>query len=287
MSFGSNLMEQSGVHIARVYNGVIPKYTLTDEYGEVCVHLLPFIKPSNVKPFFDNEIKTYTDAIRVALSNAEIDKDKRNILVTHQFVTGASRSESEEISVGGTDNVDASVFEDLDYVALGHIHGPQNCGSEKIRYCGTPLKYSFSEAKDEKSVTVVELNEKNSLIIRTIPLTPLHDMVEIKGKFEDIMSKSFYENTTYENDYVRVTLTDEDDILDAIGKLRTVYRNILRLDYDNLRTKAITEIDTADVDNKSPYELFSELFAMQNGQEMSQEQADLVKSLIEKIWEDK
>ncbi len=287
MSFGSNLMEQSGVHIARVYNGVIPKYTLTDEYGEVCVHLLPFIKPSNVKPFFDNEIKTYTDAIRVALSNAEIDKDKRNILVTHQFVTGASRSESEEISVGGTDNVDASVFEDFDYVALGHIHGPQNCGSEKIRYCGTPLKYSFSEAKDEKSVTVVELNEKNSLIIRTIPLTPLHDMVEIKGKFEDIMSKSFYENTTYENDYVRVTLTDEDDILDAIGKLRTVYHNILRLDYDNLRTKAITEIDTADVDNKSPYELFSELFAMQNGQEMSQEQADLVKSLIEKIWEDK
>ena len=287
MSFGSNLMEQSGVHIARVYNGVIPKYTLTDEYGEVCVHLLPFIKPSNVKAFFEDEIKTYTDAIRVALSNAEIDKDKRNILVTHQFVTGASRSESEEISVGGTDNVDASVFEDFDYVALGHIHGPQNCGSEKIRYCGTILKYSFSEAKDEKSVTVVELNEKNSLIIRTIPLTPLHDMVEIKGKFEDIMSKSFYENTTYENDYIRVTLTDEDDILDAIGKLRTVYRNILRLDYDNLRTKAITEIDTADVDNKSPYELFSELFAMQNGQEMSQEQAALVKSLIEKIWEDK
>ena len=287
MSFGAKLMDRSGIHISQVYNGTLPKYELNDKHGDVCVYLLPFVKPATVRPFFDYEIKTYTDAIRAAISKADLDTDKRNILVTHQFVTGASRSESEEISVGGTDNVDASVFEDFDYVALGHIHGPQNCGSEKIRYCGTPLKYSFSEASDQKSVTVLELKEKNNMTVRTVPLKPLHDVVEIKGKFEDIMSKSFYENTTYENDYVRVTLTDEEDILDAIGKLRTVYRNVLRLDYDNARTKAITEIDTADVDNKSPYELFCELYKMQNGQDMSETQADFVKSLIEKIWEDK
>ena len=287
MSFGAKLMDGSGIHISQVYNGTLPKYELNDKHGDVCVYLLPFVKPATVRPFFDYEIKTYTDAIRAAISKADLDTDKRNILVTHQFVTGALRSESEEISVGGTDNVDASVFEDFDYVALGHIHGPQNCGSEKIRYCGTPLKYSFSEASDQKSVTVLELKEKNNMTVRTVPIKPLHDVVEIKGKFEDIMSKTFYENTTYENDYVRVTLTDEEDILDAIGKLRTVYRNVLRLDYDNARTKAITEIDTADVDNKSPYELFCELYKMQNGQDMSETQADFVKSLIEKIWEDK
>ncbi len=287
MSFGSRLMDQSGIHISQVYKGEIARYTLNDEHGEVCVYLLPFVKPANVRCYFDDEISSYTDAIRVALSNADIDKDKRNILVTHQFVTGARCSESEEISVGGTDNVDASVFDEFDYVALGHIHSPQNCGSEKIRYCGTPLKYSFSEAKDNKSVTIVELNAKNDTVVRTVPLVPLHDMVEIKGKFEDLMSKSFYEGTTYQNDYARITLTDEDDILDAIGKLRTVYHNILRLDYDNARTKSITEIDTADVDNKSPYELFEELYKMQNGQEMNDDQCQLVKSLIEKIWEDK
>ena len=251
----------------------------------MCIYLLPFIKPANVRRYFGGESMTYTEAMKTALSNADINKEKRNILVTHQFVTGANRTESEEITVGGTDNVDASVFEDFDYVALGHIHSPQNCGSEKIRYCGTPLKYSFSEAKDDKSVTVVELNEKGNMQIRTLPLVPLHDLVEIKGDFFQIMNKEFYENTTYQTDYLHITLTNEEDIIDAIGNLRSIYHNLMRLDYDNKRTRGINEIEDANVDEKSPLELFSQLYETQNNQEMNEEQKDFIKNLIEQIWE--
>ena len=285
MSFGSKLMDQSGVHISQVYDGQLTPYVLNDEYGNVCIYLLPFIKPANVRRYFGGESMTYTEAMKTALSNADINKEKRNILVTHQFVTGANRTESEEITVGGTDNVDASVFEDFDYVALGHIHSPQNCGSEKIRYCGTPLKYSFSEAKDDKSVTVVELNEKGNMQIRTLPLVPLHDLVEIKGDFFQIMNKEFYENTTYQTDYLHITLTNEEDIIDAIGNLSSIYHNLMRLDYDNKRTRGINEIEDANVDEKSPLELFSQLYETQNNQEMNEEQKDFIKNLIEQIWE--
>lgn len=285
ISFGSKLMELSGIHISETYSGNVASYTLNDSYGEVVIHMLPFVKPINVRRYFGDEVVTYTDAIKFALSNSNIDKEKRNILITHQFVTGATRSESEEISVGGTDNVDASVFEDFDYVALGHIHSPQNCGSEKIRYCGTPLKYSFSEAKDNKSVTVVELKEKGNVEITTRPLIPLHDLVEIKGTFDEVMEKSFYENTTYQTDYMRITLTNDEDILDAIGKLRSVYHNLMRLDYDNKRTSMTSDIEDANVDEKSPYELFAQLYEAQNNQEMNEEQSSFIKQLIEKIWE--
>jgi exonuclease SbcD len=220
-----------------------------------------------------------------AIEHMELDPAVRNILVTHQFVTGASRSESEEISVGGTDNVDASVFDGFDYVALGHIHSPQNCGSEHIRYCGTPLKYSFSEAKDKKSVTVVELGEKGSLTVRTIPLIPKRDMVEIKGCYEEITLKSFYEGTTYQDDYVHITLTDEEDVVDAIGKLRVIYRNLMKLDYDNKRTRSAARVDGAeDVETKSPLQHFASLYELQNNQVMNDEQKTFVEALIEQIW---
>ncbi len=287
MAFGSRLMDQSGIHISRVYSGETQPFEMKDEQGELFVYLLPFVKPIHVKRFSEEEINSYTDAIRVAISRMNIDKTKRNVLVTHQFVTGATRSESEEISVGGTDNVDVSVFDGFDYVALGHIHSPQKCSFEHIRYCGTPLKYSFSEAKDKKSVTVVELEKKGDLNIRTIPLKPKRDMVEIKGTYNEIMLKSFYENTTYRDDYIHITLTDEEDIIDAIGKLRVVYQNLMKLDYDNRRTRASYQIEgTADVENKSPFELFAEFYELQNNQPMSEEQAEFMKELIEKVWED-
>ena len=288
ISFGSGLMEQSGIHMSRVYNGVIEPITMKDDYGNINVYMLPFIKPANVRRFFENEeISSYTDAMRVAISQMNINKEERNILVTHQFVTGASRSDSEERSVGGTDNVDVSVFEDFDYVALGHIHRGQSCSYERVRYCGTPLKYSFSEARDEKSVTVVELTEKGRFEISTIPLEPMRDMVEIKGEYDEIMKKSFYENTTYTEDYIHIILTNEEDVNDAIGKLRTVYRNLMKLDYDNKRTRSnsLIEGDLA-VDTKSPMELFEDFYELQNNQPMNEKQRELVKSLIDKIWED-
>ena len=287
IAFASRLIEKSGIYMSPVYNGKVTPITLSDEYGELDVYMLPFIKPAHVRRYFEEEtINSYTDAMRVAIENMNINKSHRNILVTHQFVTGSSRCESEELSVGGTDNVDSDVFEDFDYVALGHIHSPQNCGSDKIRYCGTPLKYSFSEANHKKSVTVVTFEKKGDMEITTIPLTPLRDLVEIKGTYDEIMSKSFYEGTTYKEDYMHITLTDEEDIYDAIGKLRTVYKNLMKLDYDNKRTRGTARItETADVERKSPLELFSNFYEIQNSQPMSDEQNEFMLELIERIWE--
>ena len=288
LSFGSRLIEKSGVHLSPVYNGHIEPIKMEDEYGEVNIYMLPFVKPANVRRFFDDrEIVSYTDAVNAAISEMSVNSNSRNVLITHQFVTGANRTESEEISVGGTDNVDVSVFDDFDYVALGHIHRPQNCLSERVRYCGTPLKYSFSEANDKKSVTVVELKEKGSLEVYTADLVPKHEMREIKGKYEEITAKSFYENTTYKTDYMHITLTDEEDIPDGVGKLRSIYRNLMKLDYDNKRTRSNAHITGAEnVEEKSPLELFSDFYELQNNQPMSDEQREYISSLIESIWEE-
>lgn len=287
MAFGSKLMDQSGIHIAQAYDGKVKPFQMADAFGNLNIYLLPFVKPVHVRKFFAEEIVSYTDAVRVAVDGMQIDKTARNILVTHQFVTGARRSDSEEISVGGTDNVEVSVFKEFDYVALGHIHSPQNCGSEKVRYCGTPLKYSFSEAKDQKSVTVVELAEKGNLSVRTVALEPLRDMTEIRGKYSEIMLKSFYENTSYLKDYMHITLTDEEDIIDAIGKLRTVYRNLMKLDYDNKRTQSAAQVGGAvEIERKTPLELFSDFYELQNNQPMSEAQKSFVTALIEQVWEE-
>ena len=287
MSFGSRLMDQSGIHISQVYSGKIEPFAMKDEHGIINVYMLPFVKPAHVKRFSDESIESYTDAIRVAIAEMKVDQSARNLLITHQFVTGATRSESEDISVGGSDNVDVSVFDGFDYVALGHIHSPQNCTSERVRYCGTPLKYSFSEAKDNKSITVVELEEKGKLSVKTVSLVPMRDMVEIKGRYNEIMLKSFYESTSYQEDYIHITLTDEEDIVDAIGKLRTVYHNLMKLDYDNKRTRSVSQVDGAvDVETKTPIELFSDFYELQNNQPMSDEQKAFVEALIEQVWED-
>lgn len=287
IAFGARIMSAGGIHLSPVYNGEIEPFSMTDEYGKVNVYMLPFVKPAHVRCFCEEEICSYTDAVRAAISKMQINTAERNVLVTHQFVTGAARCESEEISVGGTDNVDASVFEPFDYVALGHIHSPQNCGSPKIRYCGTPLKYSFSEAKDRKSVTVVELLEKGNVLYKTIELTPQHELVELKGTYEELVLKSFYENTTWQEDYTHITLTDEEDIPDAIGKLRVIYHRLMKLDYDNKRTRSNAKIESAEsVETKSPLELFSDFYMLQNNQPMSGEQTDFMKELIEKVWED-
>ena len=288
LAFASRLIAPAGIHIAPVYRGAIEPVVLKDAYGPVNIYLLPFVKPAHVRRFFpDEKIETYTDAIRVVVDALEINRAERNILVTHQFITGAARSDSEEISVGGTDNVDASVFDGFDYVALGHIHGPQNIGSARIRYCGTPLKYSFSEAKHEKSVTVIEMEEKESLSVRTVPLRPLRDLREIEGTYEELTYRPNYEGTAIE-DYLHITLTDEEDIPDAIGKLRLIYPNLMCLDYNNSRTRAAGMLsDLEDLEHKSPLVLFGEFYQQQNGRPMSNEQEKFTREIMEKIWEEK
>ena len=288
LAFGGRLMEESGIHIAPAYHGRTEPVILEDEYGSVHIYMLPFIKPAQVRSCFPEEaVGSYTEAMRIAVSQMQIDRKARNVLVTHQFVTGASRTESEEISVGGSDNVDASVFDGFDYVALGHLHAPQNCGEERIRYCGTPLKYSFSEAGDQKSVSVVTLLEKGTLMVRAVPLTPKRDMKEIRGTYEELTKKSFYEHTAYQEDYLHITLTDEEDIPDALLKLRTIYHHLMKLDYDNRRTRSGGQImGTAEAEQKTPLALFEEFYMQQNNQPMSAEQPEWLEQRIRQVWED-
>lgn len=287
MAFGGRLMAQSGVHLAPVYDGKVSPITLTDEYGPVNLYLLPFLKPAHVRRCFpEREILTYTDALAAAIEAMGVDPAQRNVLVTHQFVTGAARCDSEEISVGGTENVDVSVFGPFDYVALGHIHGPQQVGRETVRYCGTPLKYSFSEAKHQKSVTVVELGEKGAVSVRTVPLTPMRDLAELRGTYEELTFRGFYDGTSYPRDYVHITLTDEEDIPDAVSKLRIIYPNLMKLDYDNKRTRAGIILEGAEDQQRSPLELLEEFYEKQNGQPMGEEQRAFAKSQMERIWEE-
>lgn len=286
LSFCSRMIDASGVHFARTFNGNVESFTLTDAYGPVDIFMLPFLKPAAVRRFYpEEEIDTYTDALRAAIGSMDVDPARRNVLIAHQFVTGAARSESEELFVGGLDNVDASVFAPFDYVALGHLHGPQNVGSERVRYCGSPLKYSFSEAGQVKSVTVAELGAKGALTVRAVPLVPLHDLRELRGTYEALTDRRNYENTA-PDDYLHITLTDEEDVYDALGKLRVIYPNLMKLDYDNRRTRAAGEIDDGTAgEDRSPLELFAALFEQQNGRPMSAEQTAFCRSLIEDIWE--
>ena len=288
LAFASRLISPTGIHLSPVYSGAVEPVELTDGSGPVDIYLLPFVKPAHVRRFFpDAKIESYNDALRTAVEALHIDRSRRNVLVTHQFITGAARSDSEEISVGGTDNVDASVFDGFDYVALGHIHGPQNIGSERIRYCGTPLKYSFSEVSHEKSVTVVDMGKDGDLAVRTVPLRPLHDMREIEGTYEELTYRPAYEGTNTD-DYLHITLTDEEDVPDAIGKLRLIYPNLMCLDYNNSRTRAAGMLsDIADVEHRSPLDLFAEFYEQQNGRPMSDEQEDFAREIMEKIWEEK
>lgn len=289
IAFGSSIMDKSGVYMSPVFAGKVEPVVLEDEFGKLNFYMLPFVKPTHVNRYYEGrEAKSYTEAIKLVVDDMKLNTSERNILITHQFVTGSLRSESEEISVGGSDNVDSCVFNDFDYVALGHIHKPQKCGREVVRYSGTPLKYSFSEANDEKSVTVVEMKGKGETELTFIPLKPKHDLVEIKGKYDEIIRRDFYENTTYGEDYLHITLTDEEDVPDAISKLRVVYKNIMKLDYDNTRTRHMGNISGAsDVENKSPLELFEQFYQEQYGVELSDEKKTFVGKIIEEIWENR
>lgn len=288
LAFGASWMGKSGIHIAPLYDGSVQTIRMEDAYGVVCIHLLPFLRPALVRHAFETraeEVVDYPSALALAMSQVKLNPEERNILVAHQFVTGALRCDSEELQAGTIDQIPVSLFDAFDYVALGHIHSPQKVGRETVRYCGTPLKYSFSEAGQEKSITVVELLEKSNTKVRTIALHPLHDLRKIKGTYLEVTARSFYENSSCE-DYLQVTLTDEEDVVDGLAKLRTIYPNLIRLEYDNRRTKENTEIDSSDpAQRKSELELFQEFYELQNNQPMSGQQEAYVRQLIQELKE--
>lgn len=287
VAFGSRLMSSRQIYLSPVFEADVEPITISDRYGEINIYMLPFVKPSLVKRVYpEEEIITYQDAVNAAVQHMQIDTDKRNILLAHQFVTGAARCDSEELSVGGLDDVDASIFDGFDYVALGHLHGPQKIGKETVRYSGTPLKYSFSEANQKKAAVIVDVEEKGKINIQQIPLVPKHDMREIRGTYMEVTALDFYKDMKTD-DYLHITLTDEEDIPDAIGKLRTIYPNIMKLSYDNLRTRAaVTVRGTAEVEEKSPMELLKEFYELQNNQPMTDEQEEIARGMMEEIWED-
>lgn len=287
LAFGGRVMDSCGIHISPVYDGALAPVTLHDAFGPVHVWLLPFVKPAHVRRWFpDADIESYTDAVAEAVAHMDIDTAARNVLVTHQFVTGGARSGSEELSVGGTDNVDSGVFAPFDYVALGHLHGAQHIGRETIRYAGSPLKYSFSEARQHKSVTVVTLGEKGDVQVRTVALTPLRELREIRGSYDELTARSFYEHTTYRSDYLHLILTDEQDVFDAMSRLRTIYPYLMTLDYDNARTRAAGGMSVpAETERRTPLELFEALYTRQNHQPMSEVQHEYIAQLMEQIME--
>lgn len=283
LAFGSSLMGKSGIYFSKVYDRTVEKIPMQDAYGTVWIYLLPFLRPSTIRhalPERAEEVQSTADAVRIALEQTKIDEKERNVLLAHQFVTGAKRCDAEELQVGDVDQIPAELFASFEYVALGHIHSPQKVGRETVRYCGAPLKYSFSEAGQEKSITVVELKEKGSVDLRTIPLKPLHDLRKIRGTYLEVTAKSFYENRDCE-DYLQVTLTDEEDVPDGMAKLRTIYPNLMRLEYDNKRTRSNAEVRAAErVEEKSELELFQEFYELQNNQSMTEVQEQFVEELL-------
>ena len=284
LNFGSKIFENDGLYIQTTYNGKIRKVELDEKIN---IYMLPFIKPIELRQYFENEkIETYNDAIKHIIENEKLDKTKINILMAHQFVTNGTINpetcESETINVGGLDNVDVSNFSEFDYVALGHIHGPQKIGEEKIRYSGTMLKYSFSEVNHHKSVVIIEI--KNGKVdFKLEPLIPLRDMRKIQGPIEELLKKENYEGTN-QQDYIKAVITNDEAIYDAIGQIRKIYPNTLSLDILNSKSyNSDMNIENFEkIKEKSEFELFNDFYEFQNSVRLDEEQSEIIKKVIEK-----
>ena len=287
MAFGAELMKSSNVHIVQTYNGEMQPAVVSDAHGEVQVWMLPHLRPSSVRKHHPNtNINSCSDAVAAALGNAVINTNKRNVLVAHQFVTGSITCDSEEIVVGDSENVDAALFDAFDYVALGHIHRPQHIKRETLRYSGTPLMYSLSEADHTKSVTVVEMESKGKITISELPLELPRVIREVRGTYEELMSRANYRDTNID-DLVHIVLTNEQEEPDAIAKLRNVYPHILNLRYDNQRTQAVYAFETSPTTaQRTPVDLFSDFFENQHGgRKLSAEQSEYVSAVFGELKE--
>lgn len=277
ISYFSSIVKHAGVYATEKFEGMLQCIRLKDKYGEIMIHMMPFIKPANVRGFFtDKSISTYEQAVSAVIENSEVDKSKRNILICHQFITGAQICESEEFAVGGLDNIDAAVFDDFDYVALGHIHRPQKISRETLRYSGSLFKYSFSEVSHKKSVTLVDVGEKGDIKINTVPLKYLHDVREIKGLLNDIMKMP------YSEDYVRVIVNDEIVPPDARVSISTVFPNMIKFSIENSKTNFNMDVNvTENIENKSVEQLFLDFYKMQNNDvEPPSEHFDILRNIM-------
>lgn len=290
ISYAGRLLRESQVYISPRFDGILHPVPVSDDFGTVYVYLIPYIHPSLVRNAWPEEkVGSYDDAMRVLLEKSDVDPSARNLAVVHQFVTAGGQSpeetDSEEKHVGGLDNVDASAFDAFDYVALGHLHGPQRIGRDTIRYAGSPLKYSFSEEKQNKSITLAELKEKGEVTYDLLPLEARRDLRTVRGSFEEVTSPEFTARLKGD-DYYRVILTDENDVPNALSRLRRrFYENLMILEYDNTRTSSDVRIEAEEgEEEKEPIEVLGDLYQMQNGREMSPLQKETAQKLIRRIW---
>lgn len=287
LSFGGRILKDSRIHVAAGFNGCLQRVECFDSYGKINVYLLPFVRPG-MAARYDEGVTGYHDAVASVIRRSEVDAGARNVLLAHQFVTDGERQpeqcESELISVGGLDNVDVSVFAPFDYVALGHLHRPQHIGRESVRYAGSPLKYSFSEAGHKKSVALVELREKGETEVELIPLKPRRDMREIRGSLSELTAQPCGNL----QDYIRATLTDKEELLDPVGRLRAVYPNIMRLDFENAAERASYSYQGAakNVEEKTGMELFAEFYEEQVGMQMDEMQKALMMQILKEAGGD-
>ena len=293
LSFGNELLVDNGVFIEGIFNGKLRCEVLEDDYGNLNIYMLPFVKPADVRGYYpDCEINSYDDAVRCIIDNTNIDVKERNVIIIHQFVTSSGveleRSDSEIISLGGIDNVDVSIFDKFDYVAMGHVHGAQKLIRDTVRYAGSPLKYSFSEVNQKKCVPIIEFNDKNDIKIELVELNPVRDMRVIKGPIEKLLDRDIY-SLGNRDDYINAIITDYDYVVDAIGKLRKVYKNILKLEYRNSRTfinSDDNEINAGDVKDKGPLELFREFYKMQNNIDLDNNKEQVLSKIVKEVLDE-
>ena len=289
LNFGSRIFENDGLYIQTSYDGFIRNVSLEDEYGKLNIYMMPFVKPADVKNYFEEEINGYDDAFRKIMDKEDVNQKERNIILTHQFITSGNnepeKCESETLVLGGTENVDISNFDKFDYVAIGHIHGPQRIGRDTARYSGTMLKYSFSEVNHKKSVVVIDFKEKDNLEFKLVPLKQLRDMRVIEGPIEELLKEENYKGTNLD-DFIRAIITNEEPVYDAIGQIRRVYPNTLRLDIKNSKSAQNLESDFTKIDNtkqKDELELFDEFFEFQNNVKLNDNQKEIMRKIIDEV----
>ncbi len=280
LSYFNNIMKKQKIYLGTTVSDSVMPVKLSDKSGNVNFYLLPFLRPSDVNNAFDTSCTTYTDAVKAVIERMNLDRNERNVMVSHQYVAGASVCDS-EILIGGIECVDKSVYDDFDYTALGHLHTPQTVGKDTVRYCGTPLKYSLSEVCCPKSMTIVTLEEKGNVKVDTVPLEPLHDMRKLKGSFSELMQGPA------SDDYIYVELTDDNDVPFAGTELRTVYKNFISASYSRFASysyfKSSAELGTHE--EKTPQEIFTELFRLQHdNRELNEIQLRILNEAVERAW---
>ena len=285
LNFGKSFFAKENIYIGAVFDGKLGKYTLEDEQGTVNIYLLPFIKASHVKQYFpEAEINDYSEAVAQVIEDAAIDTSERNVIVAHQFVAGSNLSTPPElagsegtgtISVGLVEQVKTEVFADFDYVALGHIHSPQQVGRSEVRYAGSILKYSDKDTKHEKSLPLITLGKKGEVKIELLPLKPLRDVRHIKGCMKEIIAK---ENLKDTDDYVYVTLQDEDYINDAMSIIQQYYPHAINLDYDNQHTRSMEQVEASQQEERSFKEIAADFYQQIFGEEITPEEMEILEA---------